>query len=1004
MQSPASQLDTIMQAGAGAGKTTALVGVFTDFAKNFLAAEKRWPRIVVTTFTRKATQELKERLLKKALEEQREDLFHYISTKSCVQISTIHGILNLFLSRYGSAMGLTPDYKIQSDSENRKLLRRLVRKVILDRPHLQELLEEYDFRNLEIYLLHYFQAYLTNSELTHAPEEFFQAQEEKVRIDLKSRALRIAQSILEQTDNAGWQTYLEAMATLDWNSFPALESFFEHAKKPIFRKASAPFDLSLHEELEAWRDDFDEYMTTPSFRPDFWKRHERNAILFGELAREVSSLLEAQKLEMGLLSMADLETFSYRLIREQPECAKAFSLEWDFWMVDEYQDTSPLQVELMRSLIGSRPSFIVGDPQQSIYLFRGARSEVFREKVQEVQDKHGRYLEKRTNYRSSPEVLKFINSYFGRLDSQFSEMEVAPDKVNAESDAPALQFWIVDKTEDDRAETKAALDRVQEILNAGVSPEKICVLSRTHQRLEEIALLAQETGVPFQLHSSAGFFERREVLDALHFLKFLLNPHDNANFIGLLRSPWFFMKDQEIVELCDDYKNSFWRSAQRTRKPQIEKLKEELGRCESFGIAWTLKRALTAFGYLDYSQRLDPSGRREANLWKIVHLVGQEERRPGFNFLELIETGLESLSTEAESTDADATPVIEPKRVNFMTVHASKGLQFDHVILLGAGQEPRARSEATWRYDDERNLWTLPVRDPEMQTMTQSLLAQLLNKRMQEREAEEFNRVLYVALTRAKFGITIVADKKWGKKSWAAKCPFSLEEGLHEEKDFSYLVRADAGEPTAQPETVLQSKDIRAPWAAPSFSEEEQSLSVTDLISSFAVSNAPSVGREALAALKQAQQGTEAHRFFEALKYASPEMIKPHLPANLQGALQYLLTQKEVPLMPIIEQGEVEWGFTAKLEKTMIQGQIDLWGVHDGTLWVLDYKTGSQKYSEAAFSQMEVYAWALFFVSQVRRDLKVKLAVIYPLDKIIKVREPGGFADLEKKVRSYLRK
>ena len=60
--------------------------------------------------------------------------------------------------------------------------------------------------------------------------------------------------------------------------------------------------------------------------------------------------------------------------------------------------------------------------------------------------------------------------------------------------------------------------------------------------------------------------------------------------------------------------------------------------------------------------------------------------------------------------------------------------------------------------------------------------------------------------------------------------------------------------------------------------------------------------------------------------------------------------------------------------------------------------------ARAAFAQMEVYAWALFFVNQVPKNLKVKLAVIYPLDKIIKVREPGGFADLEEKVRSYLRK
>lgn len=998
------QKDIILQAGAGAGKTTALVEVFLNFAKKFQAAEGKLPRIVVTTFTRKATQELKERLLKKALEEKREDLFHFISTKSCVQISTIHGVLNLFLARYGAAMGLTPDYKIQTDSENRKALRRIVRKVILEKAEIAELLEEYDFKTLELYLLQYFQTAQIHPDLKFAPEEYFVAADEGVRADLKSRSQRIAAAILEETDNEGWQTYLESLATIDWNTLSAIQSFEDFAKKPAYRKATPPFDPSLNEELEKVRDDIEDYLKKPAFRPSFWKQHEKNAASFDLLAHEVTAIFEKQKLEQGLLSMGDLEIFAHRLIQAKPECARAFSLEWDFWMIDEYQDTSPLQVELMRSLIGERPSFIVGDPQQSIYLFRGARSEVFKEKIREVQESEGEYQEKRINYRSSPQVLSFINSYFSRLDSQFSEMEVDPRKEQDLREISPLQFWITDTSVNEEAESRSALARVQEILSEGVSPEKICILSRTHQRLEDTAGLAQRLGLPFQLHSASGFFERREVLDALQFLKFILNPHDNVNFVALLRSPWFYLRDQDILEFCHDQKKSFWRVAQDKAKGAgpIATLKSILGLGESLGIAWTLKKALMEFGYLDYSHQMDPSGRREANLWKIVDLLSQEERRPGFNFLDLIETGLETLSTEAESNDADATPVIEPKRINFMTVHASKGLQFDHIILLGVGQDMKARAEAQWRFDEETSLWTLPIRDEESQAMTQSLLAQTLIKRIQEREAQEFNRILYVALTRAKFGITLILDKKMGKKSWGAHCPFDLTEGEHEEKDFNYIVRCDEAAPSEVAEVKLSPKQIRPLWAEPQIGESKQTLSVTDLISSFAVANAPSQGAEALEALKQAQQGTEAHRFFEALKYTSVDSLKASLPAHLQGALSYLITQKEIPLMRIIEQGEVEWGFAARVDGSLIQGQIDLWGLDQGTLWVLDYKTGSQRYSETAFAQMEVYAWAILYTKQVPADVKVKLAVIYPLDQTIKVREPGGFADLEKKLKNYL--
>ena len=125
--------NTILRAGAGAGKTTTLTKTFLEFADNFKKNHGKFPRIVVTTFTRKATQELKERLLKKALEEKRDDLFQFVSSRSQVQISTIHGVLSIFLSRYGASIGLTPDYSIMSDSEVRKGARKIMRKYILDR-------------------------------------------------------------------------------------------------------------------------------------------------------------------------------------------------------------------------------------------------------------------------------------------------------------------------------------------------------------------------------------------------------------------------------------------------------------------------------------------------------------------------------------------------------------------------------------------------------------------------------------------------------------------------------------------------------------------------------------------------------------------------------------------------------------------------------------------------------------------------------------------------------
>lgn len=1015
--------NTILRAGAGAGKTTTLTQTFLKFASDFKNRNGKFPRIVVTTFTRKATQELKERLLSKALDDGRDDLFQYVSSKSQVQISTIHGVLSLFLSRYGSAVGLTPDYKIMSESEIRKGARKIMRKYLLENPQLQELLEEYDFQTLEGALLKYFGENVIFPQMKFIAKEELQKEAAKIVQDISGKLKRVCTEIMQEASNEKWQEYAQSLAGFDWTVsnqnwdgfFERLDSFWEFTSKPVFRKATPPFSLSLNEELETLRDRIDVLLSEPRYRPAFWEKHQKNCELFEELARNFCRDFMQTKLENGLLSMSDLETLAFKIIQESPEAANKFSHEWDFWMVDEYQDTSPVQVELLRHLIGEKPLFVVGDPQQSIYLFRGARSEVFQEKVQEIQDQAGDVQIKLVNYRSSPEVLEFFNHYFTKLSPQFAAMTPAPDKVKKGNDDPVVQVLLTETGEDDEtsAEVLTTVARIQELLNSGVSPEQICVLGRTHKTLEDIAKVAQEYGVPLQLHSGSGFYERREVLDALAILKFLVNPHDNANFVALLRSPWLVMSDSEIASYCHSYKHSFWKEALKTFEQKEENhplriLKNLLAQSEIKGLSWTLKKSLIDLGLFDYSAKIDSTGRREANLWKVVSLLSQEERRPGFNFLDFLDSSLETLSTDEGGEDADATPVIEPKRVNFMTVHASKGLQFDQVILPGMGQDPRNSHAPVLSIREIDGLWSLKIRNEKTQSMAGSILAEQITEELRHRESEEFNRVLYVALTRAKSGVTLLWDKKIGKKSWAAHCPLNLEEGLHQEKDFSYVVRVENGQPQKMAEQDLAQKDLRPLWQAPQSEEKRKYISVTELVAPetlTAEAYTPKAGQLGTG-LARAQQGTNAHRLFEALKYTSYEELLQISDEDLKKPLQFLANTQQIPLLEIIEKGHVEWGFALKYQDSLMQGQIDLWGIVNETLWMVDYKTGSQRYSDTAFKQLEAYAWALYRMKYLNGVKDIKLAVVYPMDEVVKIENVRSLEEMnirmEKRLQDFL--
>ncbi len=1015
--------DKILRAGAGAGKTTTLTQTFLDFADSFYQRQKRFPHIIVTTFTRKATQELKERLLMKSLEQKREDLFQYVSTKNQVQISTIHGILSLFLARSGTLLGLTPDFQILSESESRKSARKILRGILLSNDRGQELLEEYDFSTLEEMFTQYYENSFVFEKLRFVQNDEMQKIIQTKLRDLLQKMKLISGEALRSCRNEKWVGYLEAwkdfkVLTDDepWTSFlERLEAFDDSNIKPPFRKASPPFDETLHEELDLVRKSVKVFLQNPAHQLWFCEKHQRNASIFQDLAQLFCTDFYHSKIKTSQIAMSDLELLSLRLLQDHPDSAQRFSEEWDFWMIDEYQDTSPVQVRLLKALVGSRPIFVVGDPQQSIYLFRGARSQVFQEKIEEIQLAGGDVEVKLVNYRSSPEVLDFFNHYFTKLNSQFSSMEPAPGKTRLFSGHPVVDIILTEKVEEakHKSENMAVIARVQELLQSGVSPEQICILSRTHRTLEDIAKVAHDFSVPFQLHSGSGFYERREVLDALSLLKFFINPHDNPNFVALLRSPWLYVSDSEILQFCHGKEHSYWLEAQKRMNSMspihpLQILKSLLLESEQTGLSWTLKTALVDLGFFDFIQELDSSGRREANLWKLIALLSQEERRPGFNFLDFLDSNLGTLTTEEGGEDSDATPVIEPKRIHLMTVHASKGLQFEHIILPGMGQSPRSATVPVWSVSESDGVWTLKLRDPEDQSYVASALGQINAEQLRELETQEFSRVLYVALTRAKSGVSLLWESEYKSRSWASQFPLSLEEGVHQGPGFCYRVRKENIHPQRAITEKLESLQPRLKWQGLDAQNPERSFSVTEIVEggSFQNRTEEKASQNIGGALAKAQQGTEAHRVFEALRHTSVDKLIEMSDPEFKRPLQFLAQTKQIPLLNIIQQGFVEWGFALRHRGFLVQGQIDLWGVIDGHLWVVDYKTGSQKYSDMALKQLEVYAWALAKMRFCEQIQFIHLAIVYPLDEVIKTKdydEPLKFlAQVEASIESSL--
>ena len=1037
-------VDEVVRAGAGAGKTTTLTQKVLDTADRFYASHGRWPHIVVTTFTRKATQELRERLVLRAYDYSSE-MIDFVTSPSLLQISTIHGVLSLYLTRYGEILGLDPSFKVVDEAQLRQGLKRILRDQLVAKPQWQNWLEIYDLDRLSGIL----------EELLRRRKQFAEAHPYTVE-DLTALAQKQVQGLVkelfeladeiqreadsESKDGVKWleqADLIQKSAMLfenqNWgNAREKVQGLWQgYRSPPSKRKEKYYVSDEVGEKSKKLRAKIKKF-ESDEWNPQNWKSFVEVFRRLDELASEIERDFDQWKQNSGYLGLEDLELFSLQGLRNHPQTGKAFSRQWDYWLIDEYQDTSPVQVELLKSLVGDRPHFVVGDPQQSIYLFRGARSEVFLNKEKELEDKGllPSYLQK--NYRSDPALLVFFNDFLIRQSEQFRPM-VPREEPDARAKPLVATFASGQKREDEKGslceeERMACVEQVGKLIEAGIRPDAICLLGRTNAVLQKMAKTLIERGFPVHVHAASGFYQRREVLDALSLLKFLVNPHDNLNFLTLLRSPWLKVGDQNLVELAqasvEEVRHSYWLKWQRllvdseVPSPVFEQLLEWQKLCISDGVIHTWQRALIESGLMDHSLKIDPTGRREANIWKLIQQLHELERQPGFRLLEWMDQTNKDLTDIENQSEADAVAVLEPNRINLMTVHSSKGLQFDHVLIPGLGQKAPPRKRPDFSFSEEDCRWCIPVKNPETDQLEHSFVAGLIADRWKVWGAAEIQRLMYVALTRAKKSVFLSWTEPVARLSLVDQFIWDLSEGLHEREFYSYEVKSGPYQEKSYALGDAEKVSLRQPWRIKEEKEQRgtkvaRQISVSRLLdekkaeietASLESENPQELTTSGLQLrAERAQDGVIMHKLFESLRYKSKEDVIASLPRwfagkeeRVIGVIDFLFQTKDLPFAEILENGKAEWGFLYQHGQITLEGQIDLWGVSaDGKkAWVIDYKTGSAAGIDRAFEQLDLYSLA---VRQMAPKAEVFCAVAYPFQRKIEQRPATSVEKLHQK-------
>jgi len=993
----------IVRAGAGAGKTRGLIEAVEQYYRDFRAnSAGSLPRIYLTTFTRKAAQELRERLVLRACEIEDPDFLRFVSDASHLNVSTIQGMFRQFLSQVGHLAGVDSGFQLVDETEALRLNKRVLRALLLEDSKWSSWLEPYPFERLMEMCRLYQQAKWENASLRPARFEDLEQILHKRKDAWRERLTGLAQQILEHASEAPWQEFARQLQMHEpgWGS----------------DLPSAPRGRS-QESLKAMVKDlkkaYDKEWERSAFNPETWTEALSLWEQFVPLGEAFSEQLKALKDQQALLELSDLELKTWELLREKPFLAEVFSESWDIWMIDEYQDTSPIQVACLDLLIGEHPRYLVGDPQQSIYLFRGADVQVFERAETWIREHRGEHRELLRNYRSESDLLLWINDVMKGLSSQFVPLDPRSEPVSPPQRTCAHLCRAVDL----EGEIRGLVAHVGVLVQAGARFDQICVLGRTNQVLIEVARKLKSQGFPTRVHASAGFSSRREVIDARALWRFLINPHDNLNLLTLLRSPWFFVEDGQLAKWMERRPQSLWQTLSgESGVEALDRLRRAVNSLRDYDLPRVFETALCESGMLDFALIHDPAGRKESNLWKLIQNIRNNERTGGLPLLDLMSAQAE----DGESRDGDAVSAQEPNCINLMTIHGAKGLQFEHVLIPGLGQIFGARTREALTVSED--LFAFPLMDREEGTYPETPLDVVVSETYKTQVREEYDRLMYVALTRAKSTLFLSCSDV-SVDSWASRIrAFREEVGVYESTHYRYTVEEPievAG--SEAPRWGWQTQPVRAPWRLKaSWSAESEAGAVSGVGAVTGATTDPSlaayasdgIGDEAdgedsggedsdgqdfhgnnfhggndnprgnsETSLRrwQAQNfGTRLHLALEALKYGQHPSDE-----ELSKAVNYVLQHQAPPLAEILKNGRVEWGFQIQREAKVTQGRIDLWGVVDKRIYIVDYKSGSPERKEDAFEQLQGYAIAL---RQFGHSYPIELVVVYPLHEIVEVR------------------
>jgi ATP-dependent helicase/nuclease subunit A len=660
-----------VSASAGTGKTAVLSGSCVDVITNPSACPDVWS-ILVVTFTDMAAEEMRSRIARRltsVMESStdsalRQHLRRQLILLGAADVSTIHSFCKRLITEHFFKLDLDPTFGIIDADEAKLLKTETLEKTIdwawkevnLSRA-MRDLLDRRDLRTNDgflstiIEISDFLDGVVSRSDwleraqiLTQSTDPFAtdlaQGQKQIVAEQLQKALNRIRHAQkLYLNASVGKEIkkfedlYIKPIARLlevfekdGWSAFS--RAIHNYTKPRVETPKETDKELAglIKDTVKEAVDSIENICEMAVLNPDYLARLagavSTQTMVLLKLVERFDQLYAQAKKSINCLDFADLEHYALRLLAsDEKRCQEPFSLEpsetaltlrekYKYIFVDEFQDINGVQQAIIDMLCSPANLFVVGDPKQSIYQWRGARPEIFRTQLQRASAESksadiGLRVDLNVNFRSDKPILDFVNKVFGRIMTasfagvdydESAYLKPAPENINSATTAPAVELHILEKMQtgaeeqvqdDDQAsqlynsrQLQAALiaRRIKQMVGARLGEEQsrsraesgtqalqildrqtgqprpleyrdIVILMRKLSGKNDFVEALRLSGIPVTCEGVAGYFEATEITDMLSLLKVLDNPRRDIELAAVLRSPFFNFTDTELAKI-----------------------------------------------------------------------------------------------------------------------------------------------------------------------------------------------------------------------------------------------------------------------------------------------------------------------------------------------------------------------------------------------------------------------------------------------------------------------